>query len=755
MKHSLIASLFTVVIINLTFIFNAHAITLDFETRVIHGRQIEEILDGKPLPPNNPHQKVRDFLIQEKLSQLAVTRGLTCTPESFAALGGQQLTEAIRKAELACINNLFSVTGIISSQLFSQDKMITVANEVTRFSQNYTGDNSEGLQQLILYLRAGYYVQFYQPDTVGDYDSRLASAMQQALDSFFANPNAFAVSDKNGEVLSEAVTLIDSSAQNTRYIFVIKRLLTSYNQEFEASRNMTIAVNNGMTVLFRGHQLKPFVTAIERDTTLLDDLYNFYNTKQHLLGTDNEYLLVNVVRELGRFVQHNKLQPKVSGQLNAILSQQNNSEKGTPLWLVAAEIASYYDNENCEHYGICNFKEEVENNALVFNHTCSKTLKVRSQNMTVAQAEWICDQLSEQEEYFHNKLRTNFQPVANDLNDDLELVIFNTAKDYKMYAGLLFNISTDNGGMYLEGAPEKPDNQARFIAYEADWLRPEFHVWNLRHEYVHYLDGRFNMAGDFRRSTSTDTIWWIEGLGEYISHRNEYPEAVSLARTKQYPLSTVFRNSYSSGTTLIYRWGYLAVRFMFERHPSEISEMLSLTRSNDYKAYRAWIDRIGKLHDDEWYGWLDTVESTDNQLSDYGPRDDDSIPDNGDDEPAIPDTPVTDTPVTDHDIENSQLHNKIPKVGLSSGKNPYFYIYIPSGTRSLIFTIDGRSGNGELEILIRPDQWPSDSEYEFSELSQGDRKSININPLKTGTYYYVMVKGKGQFSCIELMASYN
>ena len=291
MKHSLIASLFTVVIINLTFIFNTHASTLDFETRVIHGRHTEEILDGKPLPPNNPHQKVRDFLIQEKLTPFAATRGLTCTPEIFAALGGQQLTEAIRIAELSCINNLFSVTGIISSQLFSQDKMITVANEITRFSQNYAGDNSEGLQQLILYLRAGYYVQFYQPDTVGDYDSSLASTMQQALDSFFANPNAFAVSDKNGEVLSEAVTLIDSSAQNTRYIFVIKRLLTSYNQEFEASRNMTIAVNNGMTVLFRGHQLNPFVTAIERDTTLLDDLYNFYNTKQHLLGTEHHQVL--------------------------------------------------------------------------------------------------------------------------------------------------------------------------------------------------------------------------------------------------------------------------------------------------------------------------------------------------------------------------------------------------------------------------------------------------------------------------------
>jgi microbial collagenase len=35
--------------------------------------------------------------------------------------------------------------------------------------------------------------------------------------------------------------------------------------------------------------------------------------------------------------------------------------------------------------------------------------------------------------------------------------------------------------------------------------------WNLEHEYVHYLDGRFDMEGDFAAATAKPTVWWIEG----------------------------------------------------------------------------------------------------------------------------------------------------------------------------------------------------------------------------------------------------
>src|SRR5690606_8196856 len=106
------------------------------------------------------------------------------------------------------------------------------------------------------------------------------------------------------------------------------------------------------------------------------------------------------------------------------------------------------------------------------------------------------DKVINEEEYFHRKLNDNHTPVADDNNTALELVVFHSSSDYQAYSGVIFGNDTNNGGMYLEGNPAQPGNQARFVAYEAEWM-PTFEVWNLTHEYIHYLDGRFDMYGDF------------------------------------------------------------------------------------------------------------------------------------------------------------------------------------------------------------------------------------------------------------------
>ena len=156
---------------------------------------------------------------------------------------------------------------------------------------------------------------------------------------------------------------------------------------------------------------------------------------------------------------------------------------------------------------------------LPFEHTCSPTLRLRAQDLTMSQAEGICRELGAEEQQFHQQMETGWQPVADDHNEALELVVFNSSADWKRYGSALFGgVSTDNGGIYLEGDPARPGNQARFFAYEAEWKRPAFQVWNLRHEYVHYLDGRFNQYGSFGHYPLNRTTWWSEGLAEFIAH---------------------------------------------------------------------------------------------------------------------------------------------------------------------------------------------------------------------------------------------
>ncbi|MCV5646835.1 collagenase, partial [Escherichia coli] len=111
------------------------------------------------------------------------------------------------------------------------------------------------------------------------------------------------------------------------------------------------------------------------------------------------------------------------------------------------------------------------------------------------------------EGYFPQPFETPHHPVAYDHNTQLHLNTFDSSDDYATYAGPILDISTNNGGMYLEGDPSKPGNLPNFVAYEASYANPDHFVWNLEHEYVHYLDGRFDLYGGFGHPTEK-VVWW-------------------------------------------------------------------------------------------------------------------------------------------------------------------------------------------------------------------------------------------------------
>ncbi len=255
-------------------------------------------------------------------------------------------------------------------------------------------------------------------------------------------------------------------------------------------------------------------------------------------------------------------------------------------------------------------KPTVEN-ILPYTHTCSSTLKFRAQDMTVEQFEQSCGLLSLQEDYFHQSLSTQWLPVDNDLNDDLLMVVFDDYQNYNRYGSRLFGINTNNGGMYLEGDATNPDNQASFYAHEADWLRPEFSIWNLQHEYVHYLDGRFDLKGNFS-DYPTNTVWWSEGLAEYISLKDSNSDAVALIASggNNRSLSEVFNTNYNNSTDEIYRWGYLGVRFMFENNINDIDLLRSLTRNANWQDYQNELSNWAALYEGQWQNWLINLKNS-------------------------------------------------------------------------------------------------------------------------------------------------
>lgn len=250
---------------------------------------------------------------------------------------------------------------------------------------------------------------------------------------------------------------------------------------------------------------------------------------------------------------------------------------------------------------------------LPVNHACSDSLFIRATQMTTEQLNSSCQKLLGQESFFHSTLATNVEPVPNDFNEKLRVVIFDNYSEYNRHGQLTFNIFTNNGGMYIEGTPSADVNQATFYAFEHFWDQSKFGVWNLNHEYVHYLDGRFVKYGGFGHYPEK-LVWWAEGLAEYISRQDDNDDAVKLAsktKAEEWPsLADIFATTYEDGTDRVYRWSYLAQRFIFSFYPEQGRAMSKYLKRDYFDGYVKVLDDVAKQHQAEFTEWLkNEVES--------------------------------------------------------------------------------------------------------------------------------------------------
>lgn len=635
-----------------------------------------------------------------------------------------------------CTYGLFSLSAAQGAGMYSATNMNAVASRFAQEASAYNASNI-ALVNLTLYLRAGYYLASDStiPAPAASILSNLRAPIKQLIDgTILYAPNA-AWSNTASEVFKLVTNLNDEAY----YLPSVKNVFVRYTNT-PANPNAVNgllqtsaagAFTGALTVMFYAHG-RSAAASIIQDISYPAALNNFVvNNKAALLNTSNAYQLSDTENEAFRFMKYPTLLPNVKPMVKNQLATSSMTGTDSDLWLNAASAVDYYDSANCSEYGTCNYKTQLANIVLKTSYTCSPSIKIRAQDMTTTQLQDSCNILGAEEGYFHNMLVTNQQPVANDNNKSLELVVFDDYTNYSKYAGVLFGISTDNGGMYLEGDPADVNNQARFIAHEASWLRPAFSVWNLEHEYVHYLDGRFDMAGDFGAGVEKPTVWWIEGVAEYLSHRNNYQAAIDAAKTGTYKLSTIFGNTYSMSDYVAraYRWGYMAVRFMNERHRSDVDAIVAKFRVGDYAGYQTYMNNIGTKYDAEFATWVQSATVAG--------------------EPPLPTPPVVTLPACS---SSSQLAKNCSIRNLSSSTQAYVYILLPAGAKNLKLYTNG--GTGDVDLYVKKGAYPSTTSYDAASLKAGNNESVFFATPTSGTWYYIVLKAKQAFTGVNINASY-
>ncbi|MEU1008716.1 collagenase [Streptomyces sp. NPDC005890] len=552
------------------------------------------------LPPRQP---------MSTKSAGSAAKAAACTPADFGSRTGSALVAYVKAATPDCVNTLFSVTGTDARAVFRQAQMLTVANAFTRTAGQYRGDNTGSLLQLVLFLRAGYYVQFNHPADVGAYTSRLTTAVTSGMDAFFARSHSRDVSAANGDILGETVILTDSADRQDRYLYVYRRLLNAYDSSYDSIDSMIRAVNDVYTPLWRGNWNPRYVQAVEADPRVIDTLYDFALANTDQLGTALAFLDSNAGMNLARYTEHPELREDVRPLTKDLLDRTAITGPTAGLWVAVATQAAAYDQDHCAYYDVCNLPDKLDKAVLPVTRHCDANVTVRAQALTAADLDAACASVLRQDAYFGSVVRADGR-IPGQYASTLRLVVFAGRTDYQTYAGAMYGISTDNGGMTLGGDPSDPANQPMSIMYQKTYDDGfPARIWNLNHEYTHFLDARDDMKGDFGRQISVPDVWWIEGIAEYVSYSYRGladDQAVQEAAKHTYKLSTLFENTYdNSDVTRTYPWGYLAVRYMLEKHPDDVQRMLARFRVGDYAGgYAVYHDGIGTRYDADFDQWL-------------------------------------------------------------------------------------------------------------------------------------------------------
>jgi microbial collagenase len=543
----------------------------------------------------------------------------TCSDmTSLAAHRGDELADYLmRLPDADCLTPLFSVAPALAQTIFSHGNLATVAQRYASVGASYASAGT-ALANLSVFLRAGYSLANQGDiDAIGD---DVLATLRPAITALFAGEALFAPNASAPTTAGTVALLVTDMHDEANYLDLAKRWVARLTNT-PAGPNAALALDDAnvgygftglLTIFYFSHTRADALPRLESDPSFATTLYRFVASNKASLLQDARasYQLEQAANEAFRFAQHPALLPLVRSMMTDALAHSTMAGPDRILWLSAAQAVQAYDEANCSFYKTCNFEHALAAAILSKQYWCHEgVVRLRTQSLTRDEARTACANLIDETPYFHAMLATHERPVADDNDRTLEVVVFSDREEYHRYSPVFFGNDVDNGGVYLEGDPAAPENQSRFIAFVATWLRPRFEIWNLKHEFVHYLDGRYDMYGDFEAATQAPDVWWIEGLAEYISRGNDDQESIDAARTAQYRLHDIFANTYTMDDYVnrAYRWGYMAVRFMFERHAESLAVILPMFRAGQYRAYWAYMQQLPATMDDEFAQWVQTT----------------------------------------------------------------------------------------------------------------------------------------------------
>lgn len=522
-----------------------------------------------------------------------------CSTTDFVGLNPAELVSLVAATDYECLRPLFSYDADVLS-IMSDANVAAVANALGS-SANGLPDNANAVRQWMTFLQIAWYHEFYQAAVTFTVGTTLTAKL--AVSGIAESPHFLDDGDSVASMRAQWATTIDSVNAQTAALPMIQTLFERYNNNpalhtnyYENGTIYALLVGLARQIGNNGNQgaNSPWYNAtpvglVNAIATLaLDDTYE----------KNQEYLVNNALWTLG-YMKYVNPAAKLAAHAavsDALTQYPIHSAPG--VW-AASTLKKFFgslmdDGTPVDVAGLqAQLTAELFSETFVFDEG---RLTFRT-SIGLAKVNKLYDAMQEVESQFF-RMTSNTDAVANDPNEHLTMYIYASPSDYADYHPFLFNLSTNNGGIYIE-------QLGSFFTYDRT---PQESIYSLeeltRHEYVHYLDGRYNVSGAFGDAnsmyTKTKFTWYVEGLAEYLagSTRTHFilPRLtltdLIADDASQMTTSELLDVTYNSGGFRFYQYGGMFFAYLQRNEPQRLLDLFWLIQLNDIDGVKAAFDAI-------------------------------------------------------------------------------------------------------------------------------------------------------------------
>jgi len=524
--------------------------------------------------------------------------------EEFAQLSTTGLFQYLINEDdpFTCLyRKVFAYNNVYSSQLFSNANVNYISRQAVIYARLFNGQSDNGIYALFTYLSvASQMAQHYKNDIT--FTNTTWSNIESACVALAANPDALSESALSLRVVAE---MMNTAARpyingNTDILLFAEDLLQNlasgtYNNQ-TSYYNYYYCYYFLLDIYFRyAPENDDFIDALVANPSPITAMADVA-TNDELLDESYIYfadLSSFSVAALARLANYSELHGAIGP---ALLTITDHYEQTTPQWTKAAiALASNgLPFDMTEQQIIQSIEADLFPNTYEFDdgRFSVSTPLAYDEVLSLYQAS------QEVKSQFFRLLQDD-TPVTGDTNDTLFIKLHGTRDSYRDFNGILFGVNYPNsGGVYIE-------DYATFYTYQRTSQESTYTLEELfRHEYTHYLQGRYIIPGTWGESPMYDNsrmVWFEEGMAQFLAGSTisdgiknlELIRNRILSRGDVQDLNTVLSSSYSNGNAdAFYIFGSMLWSSWYNEDYSRIKQLIDYLRDSNLLAFDQAIDQF-------------------------------------------------------------------------------------------------------------------------------------------------------------------